>query len=127
MENINTQTEMSTIPSFGFNGFGSSFLSPVLGVLLGAAFGGLTLPTLSGASDEKFNDYVTEFPNASEEEKQYLLDNHIDPDGIMEKYIEKLKDPIETAKLNKKLAKIDERIAHWNKKRQDIVDEWARS
>lgn len=118
-------------PSFNC-GFGSSFSGGLLGVLLGSLFGGwsnssLVYPTLPEPSTESLQAFTEESKDASDEERKELAKKYFDPESLMEKYYEKLKDPIKAAKLNSKLIKLDAKIEVLNKKKQEIVDKWIKS
>lgn len=118
-------------PSFNC-GFGSSFSGGLLGVLLGSLFGGWgapssMFPTLPEPSSDALNAFYEESKDASDEEKKELAKKYFDPEGLMETYYEKLKDPIKAAKLNSKLIKLDAKIEVLNKKKQEIVDKWIKS
>jgi len=106
-------------PSFSNTGI----LSYLLGSLFGGWGGSTTFPTIPEVSSEDLQAYYNKSKDASDEEKKELAKKYLDPEGIMEKYFEKLKDPIQFAKLNSKLIKLDAKIAVINKKKQDIVDE----
>ena len=112
-------------PNFGWGA--PAFSGGVLGLLLGALFTppGTSIPvypTLPEVSTETWKEYNEACENASDEEKKVLLKKYFDPDGLIDKYFEKLKDPIAAAKLNAKLIKIQAKIEVLNKKKQEIVD-----
>ena len=54
------------------------------------------------------------------------MKKYFDPEGLMDKYFEKLKNPKEAAKLSSKLVKLDAKIAVINQKKQQIVDDWIK-
>ena len=138
MENTNlTYTpnmEQSTNPAILYNGWGgSSFGTGLLGFLLGSMFmpwGSNPVsiyPSLPEASSEiikKFNEETKDVPF---EEQKEIAKKLFDPEGILDKYYEKLKNPKEAAKLHAKLIKQDAKIAVINQKKQEIVDKWVRS
>lgn len=105
-------------PSFSSTGI----LSYLLGSLFGGWGGSTIFPTIPDVSSEALQAYYDETKDASDEEKKELAKKYLDPEGIMERYFEKLKDPIQAAKLNSKLIKLDAKIAVINKKKQEIVD-----
>ena len=80
-------------------------------------------PTLPDASSEALHAYLEESKDKTDEEKKELIKKYLDPDCLLEKYFEKLKNPIQAAKLNSKLMKLDAKIAVINQKKQDIVNE----
>ena len=114
-------------PSFGWGA--SAFSGGILGLLLGALFTppGTSIPvypTLPEATPEIWKEYNKACENASDEEKNELLKKYFDPDGLIDKYFEKLKDPVAAARLNSKLVKVQAKIEVLNKKKQEIVDKW---
>ena len=108
------------------SGFGTSLLGSFLQNIFWP-YGNITLPTLPTPSSEALEAYNNESKDATEEKRRELIRKYLDPDGIMDKYFEKIKDPIQFAKLNTKLIKINAKIAVLNKKKQSIVDEWVNS
>lgn len=134
MENENftcaPKTEQSTNPAILYNGWGSTGL---LSFLLGSLFlpwGNNQIsvfPTLPEASPETLKKFYEETKDIPFEEQKDIAKKLFDPDGILDKYYEKLKNPKEAAKLTAKLIKQDAKIAIINQKKQEIVDKWVRS
>ena len=56
------------------------------------------------------------------EERKAVMKKYFDPEGLIDRYFEKLKNPKEAAKLNAQLIKQDSKIAVINQKKQEIVD-----
>lgn len=138
MENTNTiytpKTEQSTNPAILYSGWGgSSFENGLLSFLLGSLFlpwGNNQIsvfPTLPEASPETLKKFYEETKDIPFEEQKEIAKKLFDPDGILDKYYEKLKNPKEAAKLTAKLIKQDAKIAVINQKKQEIVDKWVRS
>lgn len=138
MENNSFTSENSVNPAFLANNFGwgfgigSPFSGSVLGFLLGALFAPLgssvsIYPSLPDVPEGTWSKFHEETKDMSSEEQKEVMKKYFDPDGVIDKYFEKLKDPIQAAKLNSKLIKIDAKIAVLNKKKQSIVDEWVNS
>ena len=108
--------------------FGGGVLGFLLGSLLSpGGFSSGIYPTLPEATSEVWNAYNEESKDASDEEKKELMKKYFDPEGLIDKYFEKLKNPKEAAKLNAKLIKLDAKIAVINQKKQQIVDNWVKS
>ena len=132
MENTNlTYTPtmgQSTNPAILYNSWGgSSFGTSLLGFMLGSLFmpsGSWTTvyPTLPEASSETLKQFYEETKDIPFEEQKDIAKRLFDPDGILDKYYEKLKDPKEAAKLQAKLIKQDAKIAVISRKKQEIVD-----
>ena len=138
MENNSFTSEKSVNPAFLANNFGwgfgagSPFSGSVLGFLLGALFAPLSssvsiYPSLPDVPEDTWAKFYEETKDMSSEEQKEVMKKYFDPDGVIDKYFEKLKDPIQAAKLNAKLIKVDAKIAVLNKKKQSIVDEWVNS
>ena len=68
---------------------------------------------------KKFYEETKDIPF---EEQKEIAKKTFDPEGIVDKYYEKLKNPKEAAKLHSKLIKEDAKIAIINQKKQEIVD-----
>lgn len=138
MENTNVtyvpSTEHSINPALLYNGWGgSSFSNGWLSLLLGSLFMPWdstpvsiypTLPEISSETLKKFNEETKDVPF---EDQKEIAKKLFDPEGILDKYYEKLKNPKEAAKLNAKLIKQDAKIAVINQKKQEIVDKWVNS
>ena len=138
MENTNVvyapKTEQSINPAILYGGWGTpSFGSGLLGFLLGSLFTpwgnnpASIYPTLPEASPENLKKFYEETKDLPFEEQKDIAKKLFDPEGIMDKYYEKLKNPKEAAKLNAKLIKEDAKIAVINQKKQEIVDKWVRA
>ena len=116
---------------WGF-GSGSPFGGGVLGFLLGTLSSPLgssvsiypSLPDVPEGTWAKFEEETKDMPF---DEKKVIMKKYFDPEGLIDKYFEKLKNPKEAAKLNAKLIKQDAKIAVINQKKQEIIDKWVRS
>lgn len=109
----------------------STFGGSLLGFLLGSLFTPFgnsigIYPTLPEATQEVWKAYNEATKDASDSEKKELMKKYFDPEGLMDKYFEKLKNPKEAAKLSSKLVKLDAKIAVINQKKQQIVDDWIK-
>lgn len=138
MENANItcapKTELSTNPAILYSDWGGySSGNGLLSFLLGSLFlpwGSNQIsvfPTLPEASPETLKEFYEETKDVPFEEQKEIAKKLFDPDGILDKYYEKLKNPKEAAKLTAKLVKQDAKIAIINQKKQEIVDKWVRS
>lgn len=120
--------EQFTNPALLYNGWGSSsFGTSLLGLLLGSLFmpsGSLTTiyPTLPEPSSETLKQFYEKTKDIPFEEQKDIAKRLFDPEGILDRYYEKLKNPKEAAKLTAKLIKQDAKIAVISKKKQEIVD-----
>lgn len=121
--------EKSVNPILLDNGFGwgTSFSNSVFSLLLGTILSPIgnpmsIYPTLPEVPEGTWSKFEEDTKDLSFEEKRPIMKKYFDPDGIMDKYFEKLKNPKEVAKLNAKLIKQDAKIAIINKKKQEIVD-----
>ena len=116
---------------WGF-GCGSPFGGGVLGFLLGALLSPLgssvsTYPSLPDVPEDTWTKFEEETKDMSFEERKAVMKKYFDPEGVIDKYFEKLKNPKEAAKLQAKLIKQDAKIAVISKKKQEIVDKWVNS
>lgn len=66
-----------------------------------------------------------EYNQASEEERPLLIEKAVNNDSFWGKFFEKLKDEGSYASLMDATKEVDTQIAELNKKRWDIIKEWA--
>ncbi len=116
-------------PAILYSGCGT-FKNGLLGFMLGSLFtpwNTSIYPTLPEVSSENLKKFYEETKDIPFEKQKDIAKKLFDPEGIMDKYYEKLKNPKEAAKLNAKLIKQDAKIAIINQKKQEIVDKWVNS
>lgn len=121
------KTEPFINPAILYSG---TFKNGLLEFMLGSLFtpwNTSIYPTLPEVSSENLKKFYEETKDIPFEKQKDIAKKLFDPEGIMDKYYEKLKNPKEAAKLNAKLIKQDAKIAVINQKKQEIVDKWVNS